>query len=44
MRRKIIHLSFAFLLVASFFSIHDSSVLAAEDDITGIALEKKCGI
>ena len=41
MRRKIIHLSFAFLLVASFFSIRDSSVLAAEDDITGIALEKE---
>ena len=41
MRRKIIHLSFAFLLAASFFSIHDSSVLAAEDDITGIALEQE---
>ena len=41
MRKKIIHLSFAFLLVASFFSIRDSSVLAAKDDITGIKLEKE---
>ena len=41
MRRKIIHLSFTFLLAASFFSIHDSSALAAEDDITGIALEQE---
>ena len=41
MRRKIIHLSFAFLLAASFFSIRDSSVFAAEDDITGIALEQE---
>ena len=41
MRKKIIHLSFAFLLAASFFSIRDSSVFAAEDDITGITLEQE---
>src|SRR4051812_13294091 len=41
MGKKIIHLSCAFLLAASFFSIRDSSVFAAEDDITGIALEQE---
>ena len=41
MRRKIIHLSFVFLLAAGFFSIGDSSVLAAKDDITGITLEQE---
>ena len=41
MKRKIMYLSFAFLLVTSFFSIRDSSVFAAEDDITGIKLEQE---
>ena len=35
------HLSFIFLLAASFSSIGDSEALAAEDDITGITLEQE---
>ena len=41
MKRKIMYLSFIFLLAAGFFSIGDSEVLAAEDDITGINLEQE---
>src|SRR4051812_36028139 len=41
MRRKIIHLTFIFMLALGFVSINASKALAAEDDITGIALEKE---
>lgn len=41
MRRKIIQLFFIFVLSIGFLSMNQSSVSAAQDDITGIALEKE---